>query len=244
MSTPYKPIFENLTVPLSNIREQDVDIWQFNLANEPNHFEHILNKNEIERANRFHFPVHRRRHIAAHTTVRKILGLYLQMAPENIEFEQNKYGKPQIKAKSTIHFNLSHSKDLALLAVNHNHTIGIDLEYFSNRPYEGIGSHIFSEFENQALQKLTPFLKPMGFFHLWSQKEALIKACGLGLSYPTKQLTLPVLPKTHEIFFDELHQTNWKILSFMPVPACMAAICYHPSKKHIRYKKLKDINSI
>ena len=59
--------------------------------------------------------------------------------------------------------------------------MGVDIEQYSARPYEGIAKSLFSEQEFNEFKKVPPALKPAVFFHVWSQKEAFIKACGLGL---------------------------------------------------------------
>lgn len=238
----HKPSFKFLNLTDCLLKTNRIDVWQFSLLNEPADFEIILNDEERARAERFHFPIHRKRSIAAHTTVRRILSHYLSIPPNEIEYDYNEHGKPSIKKNSILQFNLSHSEDLALLVVGKDKPVGIDLEFFSARPYEGIGQHIFSIEENEFLMKLPEFIKPLGFFHLWSQKEALIKACGLGLSYPTKQLTLPLMPPVNQIIFDPLHKTNWQIISFMPSVGCCAAVCFQPNVNEIRFHHLLDIN--
>lgn len=233
--TEHQPFFEPLPVHDYHLKPQRVDIWQFSLLDIPDDYQSVLNSDERLRGERFHFPIHRRRHLAAHTNVRKILARYLAILPSDIEYIYNAHGKPQVANNTLVHFNLSHSQDVALLAVGAKHPVGIDLEFFSARPYEGIGSHIFSEQENHQLQQLPCALKPLGFFHLWAQKEALIKACGLGLSYPTKQLTLPTMPPANQSIYDTLHQTHWRVVSFMPTVGCCAALCAHSGVSEIRF---------
>lgn len=235
-----QPIFEHLPLNECHLKKHRIDIWRFSLLKIPKSYKTILSHEEQKRGDRFHFPIHRRRHLAAHTYVRQILARYLNLPAQEIEFSYNAHGKPEITHHALLQFNLSHSKDLALLAVSMNHPVGIDLEFFSARPYEGIGSHIFSLDENYALQHLSNPMKPLGFFHLWSQKEALIKACGLGLSYPTKQLTLPLIPPVDETIYDALHKTHWRILSFMPTVACCAAVCVHPGTTRIRFADVTE----
>ncbi|GGI80202.1 4'-phosphopantetheinyl transferase family protein [Legionella impletisoli] len=237
----FNPLFIPITLGEYSLSNHRIDVWQFPLTLNVDALKSLLPQEELDRAARFHFPIHRTRHIAAHTILRFILSRYLNQPGNNLNFAYNAHGKPELKDQY-LHFNLSHSRDLALLAVGKHHPLGIDLEYFSARPYEGIGQHIFSELENNALTTLPQSLKSLGFFHLWTQKEALTKACGLGLSYPTKQLTLPLLPPVHQSVYDSLHQTTWQLHSFMPAIACCAAICYHPTISEIRFHALSDLS--
>ncbi|RUQ81559.1 4'-phosphopantetheinyl transferase superfamily protein [Legionella septentrionalis] len=219
--------------------ENRVDIWQYSLQDELPHGEALLSASEQERAQRFIFSHHRRRFITAHALLRLILARYLDLSPQEIEFSSGSYGKPHLP-NSPLQFNLSHSQDMALLAVGKNYPVGIDLEFFSPRSYHGIGQQLFSDRENYALQQLPTLLKPLGFFNIWAQKESLIKACGRGLGYPTKTIDLPILPAGKQIIHDPLYQQTWQLIAFMPHIICCAALCCDPGIEEIRYIKLTD----
>jgi len=194
----------------------------------------LLSPDEFTRANRFHFPRHRRRFTLARSLMRLILAHYLDSSPDALTFSYNKQGKPEL-LNLPLSFNLSHSGDYAVLAVGKHHPMGIDLEFFSARPYKGIARTAFSPQENQALNLLPATIQPFAFFQTWSQKEAFIKACGLGLSYPTQQFSVPILGANNTLIYDEIHQISWRMLSFMPHPACSAALCYHPQIKTLQW---------
>jgi 4'-phosphopantetheinyl transferase len=231
----------NTFIPLTNysstLSPTQLDIWQFSLNTPISDLEiTILSSDEIERANRYYFERHRRRFIVARVRLRQILARYLSLDPMKICFDYNEQGKPMIKAPSTnLQFNLTHSKESGLLALCHHHPVGIDIEFFSARPFIGIGKQLFSDAEIQALKKLPSYLLPAAFFHIWSQKEALIKAIGLGLSYPTKAVDLPIIPPSQTELIEPIYQTHWKISSFSPALACAAAVCHHPDITQIHY---------
>jgi 4'-phosphopantetheinyl transferase len=167
--------------------------------------------------------------------LRCILARYINLPPAELVFSYNQHGKPQLENDSSLQFNLSHSGDLALLAIGKEFPLGVDVEFFSARPYEGIGKHLFSSSEIEGLQQSNAMLKPLAFFHIWAQKEAFIKACGLGLAYPTQKFDVAILPPTNQLCVDTLHNQQWKIISFMPQVACSAALCHHPAIEEIRY---------
>jgi 4'-phosphopantetheinyl transferase len=61
-----------------------------------------------------------------------LLGNYLQMSPNKIEFEYNGRGKPRLAASmsnSSLQFNVSHSQEYALYVFTNHHLIGVDVEY-------------------------------------------------------------------------------------------------------------------
>ena len=238
------PSFKELHPTDCIIHHSRIDIWQYPLHTEFTDASSLLNEDETIRAKRYHFTRHQRRFTVARAMMRLILARYLHVSPKELIFTYNHYGKPQLLNAPSLQFNLSHSGDLALLAIGEESPLGIDVEFFSARPYEGIGQHLFSANENQFLRQVSKQLKPLVFFNIWAQKEALIKACGLGLSYPTKQFDVPTMPGRSQQIIDSLHETTWKMLSFMPQSACSAALCYNPKVQELRYLKLQDVSDI
>lgn len=215
--------------------ESRIDLWLFSLAKEPPNAYNLLAPEEQARGDRFYFPKHRRRFCTARALSRIILSRYLKTTPESLNFIYNAQGKPEVVNSQKLHFNISHSKDLALLAVGKRFPMGVDIEYFSSRPYEGIARNLFSENEIQALEKTPTFLKPAVFFHIWAQKEAFIKASGLGLSYPTQEFSVPTTIPSKQLIRDFLHQTTWQVCTFMPEVGCSGALCHNPEVREIRY---------
>lgn len=144
-----------------------------------------LSADEQSRAKRFHFDLHRQRFIVARGILRNILGRYLGKEPRELEFCYSSRGKPSLVSTSTstpLCFNLSHSQALALYAIAHR-PIGIDLEYI--RPLDDllkIAKRFFCQSEYALIESLPPDQKPKAFFHLWTCKEAYLKATGEGLA--------------------------------------------------------------
>ena len=79
-------------------------------------------------------------------------------------------------------FNLSHSGDLAALAISQTGPVGIDIEAI--RPVEALdlAGRFFAVAEQAALIALPEGERLAGFFRLWTAKEAIVKAIGCGLS--------------------------------------------------------------
>lgn len=239
-----KSLFHFLSPVQSQLQLSQVDIWQFPLDFLPQDLETLLNKEEKIRAQRYVFARHQRRFTVARAMLRLILAHYLKQAPHSLQFNYNQYGKPEVINVQQLYFNLSHSEDLAIIAVGKNKPLGIDVEFFSARPYLDIAKTLFSQQEITGLEQLPSYLRPLGFFHIWSQKEAFIKACGLGLSYPTETFDVPVLPNTDRLITDLRQQEQWRLISFMPKVACSAALCIHPSVKKINFLNFNTFSTL
>ncbi|HEX8139722.1 MAG TPA: 4'-phosphopantetheinyl transferase superfamily protein [Pyrinomonadaceae bacterium] len=161
----------------------------------------ILSAEERERASNFHFDHHRQRYIVAHLALRLILSQYQGESPDRLRFRSNAYGKPALDLEEveggceTLHFNLSHSEDLALLAVSRGRALGVDIE--SIRPdfaHQQIAERFFSEREAATLDALPRSLQPEAFFNCWTRKEAYIKARGEGLSLALDGFDVSLVP--------------------------------------------------
>lgn len=235
-----KDTFKALNPNDCTLQNSRIDIWQYPLHTAFPEAQSLLNPDESARAQRYYFAKHQRRFTIARAMLRLILARYCSTPAHELVFGENQYGKPQLLSAPEVQFNLSHSGDMALLAIGCKHPMGVDLEFFAARPYEGIGGQMFSAAENKALMTTHDALKPLAFFHIWAQKEALIKACGLGLSYPTQQFDVPALPSTNQPVLDTQHNQTWQMVSFQPHVTCSAALCYNPEVSDIRYRVIRD----
>ncbi|MEO8369398.1 MAG: 4'-phosphopantetheinyl transferase superfamily protein [Candidatus Solibacter sp.] len=128
--------------------------------------------NETEHAARLALPILRRRYLRAHAALRDILQRHTD-AP--LVFSQHEKGKPYLASDPTLHFSLTHSRDLALIAVTRACPVGIDVERL--RPMTDIVAIAQRYFPGGT----PPPATAREFFRQWTQFEALLKAQGTGL---------------------------------------------------------------
>src|SRR5215471_14520309 len=170
--------------------ENQVDIWRIRLAaeDEGRHLRGLLLPEEIHRADQFHFQDGRRRFMRARAAMRQILSGYIGIAPQKIVFSYGAAGKPELAGefeKFRIRFNLSHSGELALLAVTRGLAVGIDIELINPEfASKEIAERFFSANEVRYLLAMPAGDRANAFFSCWTRKEAYIKALGAGLSVP------------------------------------------------------------
>jgi phosphopantetheinyl transferase len=85
----------------------------------------------------------------------------------------------------SVHFNLAHSRDLAMIAVARTGPVGIDVELADTKPLEPEAAGlVLSEAENRLIEDGEDFLR------VWVRKEAYAKALGSGLERNLAGLTL------------------------------------------------------
>lgn len=112
----------------------------------------------------------------AHVALRGILSPLIHEAPENIRFEIAPTGKP---LHPKIFFSLSHSKNLALIAVSLIGSVGVDIEHIRRVPSKLlIAKRFFAPSEYRRLECLPEGQQENAFFDLWTAKEALTKSKG------------------------------------------------------------------
>jgi 4'-phosphopantetheinyl transferase len=186
----------NCTTPLGD----DVHVWRIALDHIATSvaMNGMLSADERQRADRFRFNKDRVQFIQSRAALRFILGNYLSIAPNKVEFSYSTYGKPSLangSSPSTLQFNLSRRDNLALLAIANNREVGVDVEITRNDlPLAQMAETSFSQPELTTWRNLPPNLRTLGFFNCWTRKEAYIKAHGEGLSFPLKQFDVSLVP--------------------------------------------------
>lgn len=117
--------------------------------------------------------------------LREILADYLDTPAESIRFVYGPNGKPELAPDSPrrLHFNLTHTTDLALIAVSATAEVGVDVEAIA--PMEDMDDVAAAQFSGEERQRIAarPIAEqPKAFFEAWTRKEASIKARGGNLS--------------------------------------------------------------
>ena len=192
-----------------HIQKNTIHIWSADIKisdENEQHLRQILSTDENLAANKFKFPIHRKRYIAARSILRRILSDYVQQDPEKIVFKYSEKKKPYLNSK--IQFNVSHSEDLVVYAFTLEHPIGIDIEYMDADLHLDIAKRFFSKKENQLLQSLSDELRIEYFYRIWARKEALIKATGKGFTIPISTFSVNPEKKAEQLLLD--NQT-WEV---------------------------------
>lgn len=160
----------------------------------------VLAEAELEKASAFRFFKDEKTYKVCRGFLRLLLGKYLNSAPNSIEFIQNAYGKPELSdfSNGSLFFNVSHSGDFGLVALNKESPIGVDLEFIREIDYLNLADSVFSNFEKTELLGIPTGLLADAFYSGWTRKESFIKAIGKGLSFPLKEFYISLNPQKSE----------------------------------------------
>lgn len=161
-------------------------------------FSRLLSPDEKARARQYRFDVHRHRFIVRHAALRMILAAYSEIPAHALRFRPNPYGKPGLEGarlKFPLAFNLSHSDDLAVIAISRLTPLGVDIEFLRVMPdLEALATRFFAPREQATLLQLPPRDRVRAFYRCWTGKEAFIKALGLGLQFDLQRFDVAVAP--------------------------------------------------
>ena len=224
------------------LKSDEVHIWCANLnlsAIEISKLTNILSTDERDKANKFRFEKHRNRYTVARGRLRQLLANYLHISAKDIQFEYSDRGKPSLSnycSQDSLQFNVSHSQNLALYAFTYHHRVGIDLEYLRvGNDAAQIARRFFSPQEYELIASLEKNRQQEIFLHIWTIKEAYLKATGEGLSGSLD---------TSEVSFQGempigLKAANWLVHSFIPADDFIATVAVENKDNVIQKQQIR-----
>ena len=136
-------------------------------------------------------------------------------------------GRPQ--DQTLLDFSVSHSADLALIAITVGRRVGVDVERHDAKVrILKLAARFFSPREAAQLASLPECDQLAGFYRGWTCKEAYLKATGLGLSFPLSKFTVALNPHEPASLLDVVDQPDeaarWRMQSLDVATGFSAAL--------------------
>jgi len=196
-----------------------------------------LTSDERNRSARLRFERDRRRFVVAHGALRTLLGRYLRVPPGAVRFVYNRFGKPDVSPElGRLKFSLSHSADLALIAIAEDGEVGVDVESIREQTdWAAIARCFFSAAEVDELNRLPSPLQSQAFFSCWTKKEAYVKARGEGLALLDETPTDAVLSR------------RWSLYTLHPAAGYIGALVVEGTGRRLRqwrFRKEEGVTSL
>lgn len=109
------------------------------------------------------------------------LAAQLGVSAQDLQFEKTGHGKPFLGNYPELAFNHSHAREHYALALSqHVQDVGVDIESLRRKVrFQALAEHAFHPEEYQHWQATGQ--SPEYWFQVWTAKEAILKACGLGI---------------------------------------------------------------
>ncbi len=244
---------EKSTHRVERIGSKEVHVWSTFLdvdAERVLSLQRLLTEDELVRAERLRITPVRDRFIVARAFVRQVLARYLEREAGDIRFVYGRHGKPELAEgndETAIRFNLSHSGNMALMAIARDREVGVDVEQM--RPeicYLPLAERFFSPCEVAALRSLPENTRLEAFYTCWTRKEAYIKGCGAGLSLPLDSFDVSLHPRepaallSHRTLPGEV--SRWSIADIPVPPGYHASLVFEGDAPAIRCRDGNPIN--
>ena len=123
--------------------------------------------------------------------IRAIACRYLNIKNGELQFQENKYGKPYLKGIENFCYNLSHSGKWVVCAAD-NEPIGVDIEEIVPIQMD-IAQRYFSKEEMNYVMEKPESKRVEAFYNIWTFKESYIKALGFGLSKELNSFSINII---------------------------------------------------
>jgi 4'-phosphopantetheinyl transferase len=237
--------------PIFLLKPGEVHLWLFNLdqpAQPHPDWERLLSNEEIIRSERFIADSDRKRFIARRGILRQLLGHYCGVDPAGVSYQANPNGKLSL-SHLPIAFNISKSENRIAYVFTLLKCAGVDIEQVRPLPdLSLLAKRCFSQQELAGLAGLPQSLQLEAFYHTWTQKEAFIKAKGLGLSQPLKDFSVSVDPtkpgRLISITGCPNEPSEWKMTCFKPEADWRVTVCVRTEKDINVLLKLAEENDL
>lgn len=242
-----------------SIDRNELRVWSMKTSEVPHSipsaYVKVLQRWEHARASAFVHESDRRDYICAHALRRALLADCFGLRAGSWDIEQRHLQKPIIATPiqhGTAESNLTHTRGFVAVVVGLDCAVGIDAEDRNRHIEPDAASLICSTSEHDFLNAIpssSPARREL-LLHMWVRKEALLKAMGVGLSFP-----LPAIDLDHNGHPSLSHSTfaigaisDWRIWNIDAGPSHLVAVGAHhcgrsllPTHQAINWHDLEDM---
>jgi 4'-phosphopantetheinyl transferase len=156
----------------------------------------LLSQLERDRQARFRFAEHRKLFLVSHVLVRTTLSRYADVAPDQWQFSQGEFGRPEVSGPEEalrLRFNLSHTEGLAACVICRDIDCGVDVERMNRvKDLGGVARRVLTASERDDLSRREGDSLGGRFTEYWTLKEAYMKARGKGFQLPPHTFTIRI----------------------------------------------------
>lgn len=218
-----------------------VRVWTASVADAPDPggrqaFDPWLTGAERTRCDRFLQPHDQLAYAAAHALLRWALATHGGVPWAQQRIVTDVHGRPALatgaQASATdgvgMHFSLSHARGLVAVALAPGPRVGVDVENVAARRTDvaSLADAALAPPERAWVDAAADdTVRRDRFFRLWTLKEALLKAVGLGLALPLRSIALQAEPPTLLVGPPPMQPASgWQLAQWQPAAGCWAAL--------------------
>ncbi|MFG2898977.1 4'-phosphopantetheinyl transferase family protein [Streptomyces zaomyceticus] len=198
-----------------------VALWLTRVAADPTAHE-LLDAEERRRWRALVREEDRARYLAAHGSLRRLLGHRLGIPADRVEFVREDcplcggpHGRPAVRGGG-VHFSLSHSGELVLIALAPM-PVGVDVEAHPEAGVSDLVADSLHPLERDEFARLPPEVRPAAFTWCWVRKEAYLKGTGEGLAGGLERTYIGLGPEPAAV-------PGWTLTDVPVAPSFAAAV--------------------
>lgn len=187
----------------------------------------VLAPQEKARAQRYYHESDKNRFVICRALLKLLLSFHTQLPISKIKLNYDHNKKPYLPSHPSLFFNVSHSKEQAVIALSYR-VIGVDIEYINdNEDILNNLATIYDEIEIASI--LNTKEKHLAFYKLWTRKEALVKAIGKGIDDDFPKI--PSINGIHNMDTELLgSKENWNVEDIRIASNYMVAVAFVDNK--------------
>ena len=141
---------------------------------------------EHDRARRFACAADRHRHLAGRALVRLVASRRQHCTPGSLTLTEGPHGKPRLADPPAdgprLHFNIGHTGPVVVVAFSRHQPVGVDVEPQTRTvDASSLAERVLTASERERWRSRPASCRQAAFLHLWTCKEAFLKATGEGL---------------------------------------------------------------
>ncbi len=197
----------------------------------------LLSRDERERAARFRIPLVRDRYVVRRALLRILLARYVGDQPSELRFHYGGHGKPALSTVApggSIHFNVAHSQELALYVFSRVGEVGVDIESMREFPdMPGVLADHGAPADRHRYATLPKLERTRFFYEWWTQREAVLKGIGCGISGGLKQVEIVCRSRgdlrSARVERSGHSASSWLVQALDIRPGVIAAVAIHGS---------------
>jgi 4'-phosphopantetheinyl transferase len=208
----------------------------------------FLSEREKSRASQILHEEDRRCFVITRAVLRKLISIYTGLPNKEIKFQKGINGKLSVP-NSELKFNVTHSKSDIVIALTLANEIGVDIESRDRLvDHNKLIDTFFSENEKTVFDKLEEIMKPQSFINCWTRKEAILKAKGVGLSFPVKLLEVSFIgsepARVISTGWSQMEKKEWFLESVELPRNYVGAVAVHGKVEDLKVISLKELKIV
>jgi 4'-phosphopantetheinyl transferase len=124
----------------------------------------------------------RDRSLLARATLARLLAARAGMDAGSVVIDREDSGRPIVRANPGLRLSVAHSGEFVACAVS-TRSVGVDIERSDRVEADDVlARRVCTAGELRELERLRPPLRHVALIRLWTRKEAVVKALGVGLA--------------------------------------------------------------